>query len=146
MAHYVNVYVNARVFGMYLSSYLFPNEGVLSLTVTHQRFSHDHLNLLLGEHGELCEKALDDELPGLELGIDGDAGHGCSVKAALLPAEWNGQSRMASTRAAAAAAHWDRGWTQTQTDTEIKLRSDSNLMTHLHQHLTVLHFSQQKKT
>lgn len=137
LARYVNVNVNARVFTFYLSSHLFLNGDVLGLSVTDQRFSHDHLDLLLSEHGELGEKALDDELPGLELGIDGDTGHDCGVNAAFLPAEWNGQGRMASTRAAA-AAHWDRGWTQTQRNTEIKLRSDSDLMTHLH--LTVHHF------
>lgn len=81
----------------------------LCLSGTDQWFSHDHLDLLFSEHGKLGEKALDDELPGLELGVDGDAGHGCGLKAAFLPAEWNGQSRMASTCVAAAAAHWDRG-------------------------------------
>lgn len=79
---------------------------------TDQRFSHDHLDLLLGEHCKLGEKALDDELPGLELGVYGDAGHSCGMNAALLPAEWNGQSRMASI---CAAAHWDGGWGHTHT-------------------------------
>lgn len=92
---------------------------VLCVSGTDQRLSHDNLDLFLGEHCKLGEKALDDELPGLELGVDGDAGHGCGVNAALLPAEWNGQSRMASIRAAAAAAaHWDGGWIQTHTDRE----------------------------
>lgn len=95
---------------MYLFIYLF-RRNVVGLGGTDQRFSHDHLDLLFSEHGKLSEKTLDDELPGLELGVDGDAGHGCGVNTAFLPAEWNGQSRVASTRAAAAAAHWDRGWT-----------------------------------
>lgn len=43
---------------------------------THQRFGHHHLDLLLRQHGELGEQTLDDELPGLELRVDGDARHG----------------------------------------------------------------------
>lgn len=81
---------------------------------TDQRFSHDHLDLLLGEHSELCEKALDDKFPGLELGVDGDAGHGGEVDATLLPA---GRGRGGcSSPTHTAVAYRDRGCQERETD------------------------------
>lgn len=74
---------------------------------TDQRFSHDHLNLLLGKHSELRKKTLDDKLPRLELGVDGDAGHGGGVDASLLPAGWGRGGCSSPTHTA--VAYRDRG-------------------------------------
>lgn len=68
---------------------------------THQRLSHHHLDLLLSQHSKFGKQALDDKLPGLELGVDGDVGHGGDV--VFLPQV--GRHRgggTASTHAAAA--------------------------------------------
>lgn len=75
---------------------------------TDQRFGHDHFDLLFGKHSELCEKALDDEFPGLELGVDGDAGHVGGLDATLLPA-WGGRGG-GSSPTHTAVAYRDRGY------------------------------------
>lgn len=82
-----------------------PFLRVFQTYCTYQRFSHDHLDLLLGQHSELCKQTLDDELPRLELGVNGDAGHSCDV--VFLPRQGRDRGGGAtSTRAA--AADWGR--------------------------------------
>lgn len=71
---------------------------------THQRLGHHHLNLLLSQHSKLSKQALYDKLPGLQLGVNGDAWHGGDVL--FLPREgrhWGG-----GTASAHAATDWCR--------------------------------------
>lgn len=74
------------------------------ITATHQRFSHHHLNLLLSQHSKLSQQALDDKLPGLEFGVDGDARHGGDVS--FLPRQGGHGGGAASTH----TVDWGRGW------------------------------------
>lgn len=70
----------------------------------HQRLGHHHLNLLLSQHGKLSKQTLDDKLPRLQLGVDGDVRHGSKV--VFLPRE--GSHRRGGTASIHAAADWCR--------------------------------------
>lgn len=74
------------------------------LLLTHQWFSHYHLNLLLSQHSKLGKQTLDDKLPRLQLGVDSEAGHGGNV--AFLPQE--GSHRGGGTMSTHTVVDWCR--------------------------------------